>query len=161
MFPSHATMYFGAISYEDDREGKAGEYESSMNDWAKFSEEMKVHYKVDMSVLTEPFRKEQEDYYIMSSLWTELRMEHLVGQAKIIKHLDLHTCTLKDAEGVDPCQFSIEVPVPITISGYAGWFTVDFNGSVENPVQKRVILSTGPEVGYTHWGQQVHNTSFT
>lgn len=32
---------------------------------------------------------------------------------------------------------------------------MDFNGSPENPTTKRVVLSTGPEMGYTHWGQQV------
>jgi protein arginine N-methyltransferase 1 len=41
------------------------------------------------------------------------------------------------------------------ISGFAGWFTVDFNGSVQTPATRRVTLSTGPEAGYTHWGQQV------
>jgi type I protein arginine methyltransferase len=30
MFPSHATMYFAPISYEEDREVKVGEFESSM-----------------------------------------------------------------------------------------------------------------------------------
>ena len=44
--------------------------------------------------------------------------------------------------------------------GFAGWFTVDFNGSVLTPATRRVTLSTGPEAGYTHWGQQVRpNTS--
>ena len=41
------------------------------------------------------------------------------------------------------------------MTGFAGWFTVDFNGSVETPATRRVTLSTGPEAGYTHWGQQV------
>lgn len=159
MFPSHATMYFGAVSYEEDREGKSSEYAGSMSDWAKFSEEMKKFYNVDMGVLTEPYRKEQEDYYVYSSLWTELRTEHLVGQPAIIKQLDLTTCSLKDAEAVNTVPFNLEIPVPITISGYASWFTVDFNGSKENPVAKRVVLSTGPEVGYTHWGQQVRYTA--
>jgi protein arginine N-methyltransferase 1 len=79
----------------------------------------------------------------------------MIGQPVIIKKLDLTTCTLKDAECVNPVNFNIEVPFPVTVSGFAGWFTVDFNGSPENPVQKRVVLSTGPEVGTTHWGQQV------
>jgi protein arginine N-methyltransferase 1 len=159
MFPSHATMLLSAISYEDDREGKMNENAGSMQDWKVFSEEMKKYYNVDMSVLTDPYRKEQEDYYIYSSLWTELKPEHVVGQPVVIKHLDLNVCTLKDAEAVEPCNFNIEIPFPITISGYASWFTVDFNGSTENPVSRRVILSTGPEMGYTHWGQQVKGFS--
>jgi len=78
-----------------------------------------------------------------------------VGQPVVIKRLDLNKCTLADAEGVDETPYEITMPFPITISGYASWFTVDFNGSKENPVTKRVTLSTGPEMGYTHWGQQV------
>lgn len=155
MYPSHATMYFGAISYEDDRHGKYSELQSSMFDWKTFSEQMKSMYHVDMSTLTAPYKKEQEDYYIYSGLWTELRSEHLIGQPAVIKRLDLHTCTLKDSEGVDEIIFNIEVPFPITVSGFAGWFTVHFNGSTENPATHRVLLSTGPEAGYTHWGQQV------
>lgn len=155
MFPSHATMYLSAISYEDDRSVKIREFYESMNEWDKFKDEMKGMYSIDMSALNEPYLKEQRDYYVNSSLWTELRIEHVVGQPCIIKKLDLNTCTLKDSEGVDPVDFSINVPFPISVSGFAGWFTVDFNGSKENPAQKRVVLSTGPEMGYTHWGQQV------
>jgi protein arginine N-methyltransferase 1 len=155
MFPSHATMYFGAISYEDDRENKISDYQNSMHEWSKFSDEMKRFYNIDVSALDGPFKKEQADYYIYSSLWTELRVEHVIGQPVIIKKLDLNTCTLADAECVHEVPFSVTVPFPVTVSGYAGWFTVDFNGSVENPATKRVILSTGPEMGYTHWGQQV------
>lgn len=155
MFPSHATMYFSAISFEDDRETKINDFQHSMQEWNKFSSEMKNFYNIDVSALDAPFKKEQADYYIYSSLWTELRIEHVIGQPVIIKKMDLNTCTLADAEKVNDVPFDITVPFPVTVSGYAGWFTVDFNGSVENPAEKRVILSTGPEMGYTHWGQQV------
>lgn len=155
MFPSHATMYWSAISYEDDRETKSSEYQGSMNEWNRFSSEMKQFYNIDMSALSPSFQKEQIDYYVYSSLWTELKPEHVIGQPYIIKRLNLNTCTLADAENVKSTRFEIMVPFPITISGFAGWFTVDFNGSIANPCTKRVTLSTGPEAGYTHWGQQV------
>ena len=155
MFPSHATMYWATISYEDDRETKSSEYMTSMNEWNKFSGEMKQFYNIDMSSLSTSFQKEQADYYIYSSLWTELRNEHVIGQPAIIKRLNLNTCTLADAECVKSTPFEILVPFPVTISGFAGWFTVDFNGSLGSPCTKRVTLSTGPEMGYTHWGQQV------
>lgn len=155
MFPSHATMYFAAISYEDDREGKVGELESSMKEWRSFSQDMKRLYNVDVSVLNGTYAKEQEDYYLYSALWTELRIEHIVGHAVIVKRLDLLTCTLKDAEGVEQVDYSFDMPFPVAVSGFASWFTVDFNGSPAMPVKKRIVLSTGPEVGTTHWGQQV------
>ena len=155
MFPSHATMYWSAISFEEDREGKSSEYKGSMSEWNKFSDEMKAFYNIDMSALSKPYQKEQEDYYVYSSLWTELRSEHVIGQPHVIKRLNLNTCTLEDAEGVPRTPYDITIPFPVRISGFASWFTVDFNGSVGSPVTKRVTLSTGPEMGYTHWGQQV------
>lgn len=155
MFPSNATMYFSLVSNEQDREGKFNEYCHSMREWNLFSREMKEYYTINMDVLEPNFVKEQEDYYIYSSLWTELQPEHVVGQPVIIKRLDLNTCTLEDALGVEPAQYSIDVPFPVRVSGFAGWFTVDFAGSVQTPATRRVTLSTGPEMGYTHWGQQV------
>jgi protein arginine N-methyltransferase 1 len=155
MFPSHATMFWSAISHEDDREGKHQEYMGSMREWQRFSEDMKRNYDIDCSAIAKSFEKEQVDYYIYSALWTELQVEHVIGQPVIIKRLDLNTCTLEDAEGVATTPFDISIPFPIRISGFAGWFTVDFNGSAGMPVTRRVTLSTGPEAGYTHWGQQV------
>ena len=155
MFPSHATMYWSAISHEDDRQGKFNEYSSSMRDWLKFSEDMKRLYTIDCTAISEPFQKEQIDYYIYSALWTELQVENVIGQPQVIKRLDLNTCTLQDALGVTETPYEISIPFPVTVSGFAGWFTVDFNGSKLTPAPRRVNLSTGPEAGYTHWGQQV------
>jgi protein arginine N-methyltransferase 1 len=155
MFPSHATMLFSPVSYEEDRLSKMRDYKNSIDEWRRFSREMNDLYNVNVEALDVPFDKEQADYYIYSSLWTELRPENMVGQPIVMKRLDLNTCTIEDAECVHQISYNFTVPFPITVSGFAGWFTVDFAGSVANPVAKRVILSTGPEVGYTHWGQQV------
>ena len=48
--------------------------------------------------------------------------------------------TLEEAEQVNQVPFNINVPFPITISVFAGWFTVDFNGSVEHTCPYRVKL---------------------
>ena len=50
---------------------------------------------------------------------------------------------------------SIAVEEDARVSGFAGWFTADFHGTEANPCPCPVTLSTGPENGYTHWGQQV------
>lgn len=155
MFPSHATMYWGAISFEDDRQQKINEYENSMLDWHQFAGRMKNTYNISMNALTPAYEKEQKDYFIHSALWTELSNEHLVSHSIIMKKLDLNTCTIEDAECVRNVAYTLNVTVPCEISGFAGWFTTDFAGSATNPATKRVVLSTGPEVGYTHWGQQV------
>lgn len=51
LFPSHATMYFSLISFEEDRESKITEYANSMYDWKKFGEEMKKFYNLEMGNL--------------------------------------------------------------------------------------------------------------
>lgn len=58
-------------------------------------------------------------------------------------------------KGVDETPVSISLPEDARVSGFAGWFTADFHGTDENPCPCPVTLSTGPENGYTHWGQQV------
>jgi protein arginine N-methyltransferase 1 len=118
---------------------------------------MKQYYNLDMSSLSSSYNKEQIDYYIYSSLWTELSQEHVIGQPQVVKRLDLNSCTLSEAAGIPLTPFDIVIPFPVRLSGFAGWFSVDFNGSKDNQVSKRVKLSTGPEVGYTHWGQQVYS----
>jgi len=155
MFPSHATMYWGAVSYEDDHHQKTGEFDHSLHEWDKFKGEMSQYYNLNMSPLDAPYKKEQKDYFIFSSLWTELRPEHVVGEPSVIKRLNLNTCTLEDAENVKLIKYDITIPFSVQVSGYAGWFTVDFAGSDSMPVKRRVVLSTGPEAGYTHWAQQV------
>lgn len=58
-------------------------------------------------------------------------------------------------QGVDETPVSITLGEDARVSGFAGWFTADFNGTDANPCPCPVTLSTGPENGYTHWGQQV------
>ena len=58
-------------------------------------------------------------------------------------------------QGVDETAVSFSLEEDSRVSGFAGWFTADFNGTDENPCPCPVTLSTGPENGYTHWGQQV------
>jgi len=50
---------------------------------------------------------------------------------------------------------------PAVISGFAGWFTADFKSRTDPAgkdlapkLKNPILLTTGPEGGYTHWGQQ-------
>ena len=54
--------------------------------------------------------------------------KQVIGQPAAVKHLDLHTCTIKEALGVDPAPFSFTTDVPAKVSGFAGWFDTDFAG---------------------------------
>ncbi len=155
MFPSHATMYWGAVSFEEDHHQKTSEFDNSIREWDKFKAEMAQYYNLNMTPLDVPYKKEQRDYFILSSLWTELRPEHIVGEPAVIKRLNINTCTLEEAQCVQRVHYDISIPFSVQISGYAGWFTVDFAGSDAMPVKRRIVLNTGPEAGYTHWAQQV------
>ncbi|CAM9260123.1 unnamed protein product [Phaeothamnion confervicola] len=155
MFPSHATMYVGLVSDEQDRLTKYQDYIGAMQDWYKFKEETRELYKVDMGVLENVYVEEQTKYYILSSFWAELHPDQMVGPPAAVKQLDMHTCTLQEVQGVEQTPFSFEVDGNVHASGFAGWFNVDFRGTAETPCQHPVVLSTGPDNGYTHWGQQV------
>ncbi|CAN0004481.1 unnamed protein product [Discosporangium mesarthrocarpum] len=155
MFPSRCTMMWGLISDEQDRLSKQQEYIRSMQDWYSFKGETKAMYSIDMSVLEAVYEEEQRGYYILSSFWAELDRDQVLGEATMVQAFDMHTCTLEDVQGVDETPVSITLDEPARVSGFAGWFTADFAGTEENPCPHPVTLSTGPENGYTHWGQQV------
>jgi hypothetical protein len=91
----------------------------------------------------------------------------------VVKELDMHVCTVEDARGVGlalgkdegvgaPFDFHIEgrsneegtASIGTTVSGFAGWFTVDFKSRTDDvgrdaapPVPNPTSLSTGPEMG--------------
>ena len=52
MFPSHATMYWGLVSDEEDRLAKQAEYLQSTREWHKFKRETKEFYGCDVGAQT-------------------------------------------------------------------------------------------------------------
>eukprot|EP00903_Cladosiphon_okamuranus_P012619 g11806.t1 len=155
MFPSRCTMMWGLVSDEQDRLSKQQEYIRSMQDWYSFKGETKEYYGVDMTVLEAVYEEEQRNYYILSSFWAELDKDQVLGEPAVVRTFDMHTCTLEDVQGVDETNVSITLEEDARVSGFAGWFTADFHGTETNPCPCKITLSTGPENGYTHWGQQV------
>lgn len=169
MFPSHTTMYFAPVVDEDERKVSLQEYNGSMGDWSEFVESTKSVYGVDMGVLGQNYDREQKEYYLLSSRWAELQPDALLADPVIVKKLDMCTCTLEDSKGIfaDDTQSEFEFDIAsddVTsgpISGFAGWFTASFksrtdeNGMHAPKLSKPAFLSTGPENGHTHWGQQV------
>lgn len=167
MFPSHCTMYVAPVSDEEERKAAANDYSAGMSDWHNFEQTTSQVYGVDMGVLEKDFDREQKEYYLLSSRWTDLTMEAVLAEPKRIKFLDLMTCTIEDARGIpagdEEAAFDFEIDGDQSrgpISGLAGWFTSDFRSrtdaaGVSAPkLLHPSFLSTGPENGYTHWGQQ-------
>lgn len=156
MMPSAATMYWCPVECEEDRQAKEEEMKESMVDWQQFVDTTAAGFGVDFGCLTPGYRKEQRDYFSLSSQWTELPGEAVVGEPAAIKRLDLHTCTMAECLGVEETPFEFAMPPEArTISAFAGWFEADFCGSPANPAPDPCVLSTHPKMGYTHWGQQV------
>eukprot|EP00579_Thalassiosira_antarctica_P000320 CAMPEP_0201867138 /NCGR_PEP_ID=MMETSP0902-20130614/1489_1 /ASSEMBLY_ACC=CAM_ASM_000551 /TAXON_ID=420261 /ORGANISM="Thalassiosira antarctica, Strain CCMP982" /LENGTH=464 /DNA_ID=CAMNT_0048392255 /DNA_START=176 /DNA_END=1570 /DNA_ORIENTATION=- len=185
MMPSHATMLLAPISDEEERKVQSSEYANAMEDWKEFAETTQTMYGVDMSILEKNFDREQKEYYVLSSRWAELGTGCLLAEAVVVKEYDMHVCTVEDARGVGlaigqdegqgvPFDFDIvgrsldngsspaRAGAAGPISGFAGWFTVDFKSRTDEvgrgvapEVPNPAYLSTGPEMGYTHWGQQV------
>ncbi len=103
------------------------------------------------------YEEEQRQYYLLSSIWMELNESQCPGNSITLLKLDLNTCTLSDVQGIPETPFSIHVPKYTWVSGFSGWFTVDFLGNESFRLPNFVRLCTGPKSGPSHWGQQVGN----
>ena len=168
MFPSHTTMYFAPVADDEERKQSYQEYANAMSDWHEFSETTKSVYGVDMSVLEKDYDREQKEYYLLSSRWSELPPEAVLAEPAMVKHLDMITCTIEESRGIlagaPNSTFDFEIDgneVSGCVSGFAGWFTADFKSRTDGEgrdvapkLSHPAFLSTGPENGYTHWGQQ-------
>mmetsp|Transcript_10450 Transcript_10450/g.26332 ORF Transcript_10450/g.26332 Transcript_10450/m.26332 type:complete len:473 (-) Transcript_10450:183-1601(-) len=168
MFPSHCTMYLAPVQDEEERRMNCSEHAGSMSDWAEFQETTKQVYGVDMEILKKDFDREQKDYYLWSSRWRELPHAAVMAKPKAIKYFDMMTCTIEDSKGIQAGEELGAFEFAINgereqgpISGIAGWFTSDFKSRTDEggdnapKLSAPAFLSTGPENGYTHWGQQV------
>ncbi|KAM5547846.1 protein arginine N-methyltransferase PRMT10 [Rosa sericea] len=155
MYPSHARMWVAPIrSGLGDQ--KQNDYESSMEDWYRFTDETQSYYGVDMGALTKPFAEEQKKYYLQTSLWNNLHPNQVIGTAAILREIDCLTASVSDIVEVRS-NFLSTVTLPNTrLCGFAGWFDVHFRGRKEVPAQNEIELTTAPSVDNgTHWGQQV------
>ena len=165
MFPSHTTMLWAPVTDEEERKQSSGEYAGAMSDWQDFAQTTHTVYGVDMSVLEKDFEREQKEYYLLSSRWSELPGDAVLAEPKVVKHFDMMTCTLQDSRGIPAdypdATFDFEIDgteLSGPVSGFAGWFTADFKSRTDDvgavhapPIHHPAFLSTGPENGYTHW----------
>ena len=172
MFPSHTTMYLAPIHDEEERKLSNKDYGNAMSEWSEFVESTKSTYGVDMSILEKNYEREQKEYYLLSSKWAELPHDSVLATPAVVKQLDMCSCTLADSKGIfagDPySDFDFDIVSDqnpgATVSGFAGWFTADFKSRTDEGgrnaplLSNPAFLSTGPENGYTHWGQTVFHS---
>ncbi|KDP32361.1 hypothetical protein JCGZ_13286 [Jatropha curcas] len=155
MYPSHARMWMAPIrSGLGDQ--KRNDYDGAMDDWYDFVEDTKIHYGVDMDVLTKPFSEEQRKYYLQTSMWQNLQPNQVIGTAAIIMEMDCLTATVDDILKVRSNFLSSITMENTSLCGFGGWFDVHFRGRRDDPAQKEIELTTAPNINSgTHWGQQV------
>jgi len=173
MFPSHCTMYVTPVEDEDERRQTNTEYNNAMGDWSEFAETTRTTYGVDMNCLGPEYQREQKEYYLLSSRWTELSPNSILAEPQVVKSLDMCTCTIADSRGIEAdapnSHFEFEMKGGdfgnsannVVVSALSGWFTADFKSRTDDlgaqlapKLSNPAFLSTGPEAGYTHWGQQ-------
>lgn len=169
MFPSHCTMYIAPICDEGERRSLSQDYSGAMSDWNEFVESTMTTYGVDMSTLEKDYEREQREYYVLSSRWSEHPPESVLADPVSVKYLDMITCTIADSKGISSGEepsntFTFDLngdEVVGPVSGIAGWFTADFKSRTDEiglkfapKLTNPALLCTGPESGYTHWGQQ-------
>jgi len=159
LLPSHATMLIAPIMNEDHHHGVLKDYSEGMDDWHDYLTNARERYGVDMSILTEEYDKEQRDYYLVSSHWVQLDANTVLAPPIVVKTLDLAVCTLEDAKGVGLTEFSFDIAsqggaVDEEISGFAGWFTVDFQSRTDEvgkefgaKMTNPVHFTSSPEIG--------------
>eukprot|EP00540_Astrosyne_radiata_P009554 CAMPEP_0116865172 /NCGR_PEP_ID=MMETSP0418-20121206/25247_1 /TAXON_ID=1158023 /ORGANISM="Astrosyne radiata, Strain 13vi08-1A" /LENGTH=70 /DNA_ID=CAMNT_0004500509 /DNA_START=1 /DNA_END=209 /DNA_ORIENTATION=+ len=70
-----------------------------MSDWFEFASSTKGVYGVDMSILESDFEREQREYYLLSSRWSELTPEAVLAEPAIVKSLDMMACSIDDSRG--------------------------------------------------------------
>ena len=140
------------------------DYHNSLESWDTFVKELKVKYKLDYGLLRDEFDAENLNYYVYTAHWKIIDPAIIVSDAPAIYSIDLKTVTLDEVLAVNEKNFNLQALQlqrlangttvrrsklqKIPIAGIAAWFDVKFNGGVT-----KSTMSTGPENGYTHWGQ--------
>lgn len=54
--------------------------------------------QVDMDCLSEPFQKEQKEYYLHTTQWMNVHPQQLLGSPSCFKKYDLHKLTLAELQ---------------------------------------------------------------
>lgn len=152
LYPSHTSIVIGAVPCNQSLLQQS-EYIRSCQEWSEFVDKTRDDYLVDMGVLTESWNKEHNEYFMEAASYVNAPPDVLVSEPCVIHRMDLNTISLEESKRVN-VEFELKTVQPTAGAGILGWFDVEFRGSAENPTKNLVTLSTGPEVGETHWGQQ-------
>ena len=133
------------------------ELQDAKDGWTDFVATTRSNFGVDMSALTSAFHKEQSQYYLETSAWSDISPSQILGPPAVLASYDLNTVELADIQRPRAnWQMTLEhCDADTAVDAFLGWFDVDFRGSAAAPAPCPVTLDTSPdEEGATHWGQQ-------
>jgi protein arginine N-methyltransferase 1 len=154
LYPSHAKMYMAPIRTNASYH-RSSELDNAMEGWKEFTGDMKEYYDVDLTVLTDTYKREQADYYLQTSAWCDVNPGQLMGPPVCFKEYDLLTVTVDEIKAPLKACFNMKFNAEGDAEAFVGFFDVTFAGSTENPADCPVVLTTAPDAtGATHWGQQ-------
>lgn len=157
MYPSHARILMAPMRGHTGRK-KQDDLADAVEGWSEFCEVTGAKFGVDMGALSTAFKAEQTQYYLQTSLWSDISPSQLLGPPVVLASYDLNAITVEDITR-PTCSFEMVlegVGSGVGVDALCGWFDVDFRGSGANPAPSPVTLDTAPdEQGATHWGQQV------
>jgi protein arginine N-methyltransferase 1 len=136
---------------------KHGELQDARDGWDDFVQTTSANFGVDMSALTAAYTKEQTQYFLETSAWSDISPSQILGPPAVLASFDLNTVTLEEIQR-PKANWVMELEdcsADTAVDAFLGWFDVDFRGSDGSPAPSPVTLDTAPdEAGATHWGQQ-------
>jgi protein arginine N-methyltransferase 1 len=172
LWPSHVSIYVGLVKAQEAWATAHDGLLDEMEDWDAFSQDM-ADYELDTQSMRETYETESRHHFLGHSSWQIMDGSDVIGEASMVWTRDLNTVTAADAAEVRNATFAIDIPHlyrhsisktqtetrrlrNLDVHGLLTWFTCDFSGNAAHPLNiSTVELSTGPKMGYTHWGQQL------
>ena len=90
---------------------------------------------------------------MQTSQWCQVQGAEVIGGTFEVIDFCVETVDIEELRCIRS-SFSVEVYETAELSGFGGWFDVQFSGSEASPAPSPVTLSTAPG-SPTHWAQQV------
>ena len=119
---------------------------------------------MNLEALSTSYEAELKNDLFNSSHEVNIKSTDLLGPPVCIKEIDMLTCEIHDISQVCCDEITMNItrcgPNGNMMDSFAGWFSVQFDGSRYNPSLVEVELDTGPQenLSTTHWGQEAFFT---
>jgi protein arginine N-methyltransferase 1 len=136
-------------------EERSSGLQHSLAEWGTFAAYMRDEHGIAVDCLDSAYADEHVNYFMRTSQWKSLAAEAVVGEACEWYSFDVNSVTIDELKRKALGPFSCAIKTAGPVHALAGWFDTTFDGSAQNPTDVVVTLSTAPQQGYTHWGQQV------